>query len=71
MLLDGRAAVWRFGLPAPTTGPDWRLAKPPICSREELDDDRIDDEATEATGRLPGAAGERIFNTVFVVVSLL
>ena len=70
-MLDGRAAVWRFGLPAPTTGPDWRLAKPPICSREELDDDRIDDEATEATGRLPGAAGERIFNTVFVVVSLL
>ena len=60
MLLDGRAAVWRFGLPAPTSGPDWG-AKPPICSREEFDDDRIDDEATEATGRLPGAAVERTF----------
>ena len=55
VLLDGREAVCRFGLVGPTSGPDWR-AKPPIASKEEFDDDRMDEEATEATGRLPGAA---------------
>lgn len=54
-MLDGREAVCRFGLVGPTSGPDWR-AKPPIASKEEFDDDRMDEEATEATGRLPGAA---------------
>ena len=63
-------AVGRLGRPPGPTRGCWRAKPGCICSRDELaadpkiefDDAKIGEEATEATGKLPGAAGEtRVF----------
>ena len=66
-------AVGRLGRPPCPTRGCWRAKPGCICSRDELaadpkiefDDAKIGEEATEATGKLPGAAGETSFQEEF------
>ena len=66
-------AVGRLGRPPGLTRGCWRAKPGCICSRDELaadpkiefEDAKIGEEPTEATGKLPGAAGETRFQEEF------